>query len=126
MSGRRHSGRSSLRQATGKGEVLVGIVDDPDELRLVREGRWYRIPVLQARKWINTRWPPDWLAFYHTKAIEGEPYGIYYHAPVTDVREVRRRELFPHQRHDPKADHPYYQLLLGDVQRLERPILSRR
>jgi len=111
---------------SGKGEVLVGIINHPRELALVKEERWYRIPVIQAKKWINNRWPPDFLAFYHTKSIEGQPYGIYYYAPVSNLREVRRRELFPNEKNNPKAEHLYYRLEFGDVRPLERPILSRR
>src|SRR5215210_2516490 len=109
-----------------KGEVLVGVLNHPRDLTIAKEQHWYRIPVDQARKWINNRWPPDWLAFYHTKSIESEPYGVYYYARVHDIRTVPRHEIFPHEPRNLKSDRLYHQLVLGDVQRLERPILSRR
>src|SRR5690349_14182203 len=123
MSGpQRESEVSGLKPSSGKGEVLVGIVNHPRELALVKEERWYRIPVIQAKKWINNRWPPKWVAFYHTKSIEGQEYGIYYYAPVIDVREAPRRELFPNEKNHPKADHLYYRVQLGNVCPLKRPI----
>jgi very-short-patch-repair endonuclease len=122
MSGRH---RNPVTATSDKGEVLVGILNEPRDLELVKTERWYRIPVVQAKKWINTRWPPDWLAFYHTKAIEPEPYGIYYYAQVGEIREVRRGDLLPDERNHRKGDQLYFQVFLKDLRRLERPILSR-
>jgi very-short-patch-repair endonuclease len=46
---------------------------------------------------------------------------------VRDIRAVSRLDLFPDtQRNHPKANRRYYQLLLGNLQPLDRPIISRR
>jgi very-short-patch-repair endonuclease len=51
---------------------------------------------------------------------------VSYYAQVQDVRQVRRVQLFPDQPRDKRSKQPYYQLLLGPLQRLPQPILSRR
>jgi very-short-patch-repair endonuclease len=126
MSGRRQQRhRSQVKgDARDRGEVLVGVITNPSDLEILKTQGWYRIPVLKAQKWISHRWPPNWLAFYHTKAITCEPYGIFYYAAVENIEEARRSELFPHERE--KADDLYYKVSLGPLQRLEQPILSRR
>ncbi len=110
-----------------RGEVLVAILNNAEDLRLAREAGWYRIPVSSARKWLWERWPPHWLAFYQTKVFGPEAYAVNYYAAVQGIRKVSRTELFPDTPpNNPKANRRYYQLLLGDLQRLSPPIVSRR
>ncbi len=110
-----------------RGEVLVAIVNDLEDLRLARESGWYRIPVTSAQKWLNERWPPRWLAFYQTKIFGPEAYAVNYYAPVQKIRQVSRIELFPDTPgNHPKANRRYYQLMLGELQSLAQPIISRR
>jgi very-short-patch-repair endonuclease len=106
--------------------VLVAIMNHPLDLALAREQHWYRIPTSSARKWLQRRWPPQWLAFYQTKVFKNEAYAVHYYCQVLAVREVTRAELFPEQSGDAKSKQRYYQLLLGPLQRLDPPILSRR
>jgi very-short-patch-repair endonuclease len=109
------------------GEVLVAIVNNLEDMRLAREAGWYRIPVASAQKWLNERWPPRWLALYQTKIFGPEAYAVNYYAPVQDIRLVSRHELFPNTpRNHPKANRRYYQLMLGELQPLPQPIISRR
>ena len=49
-----------------RGEVLVAIVNNLEDMRIAREERWYRIPVTSVHKWLRDRWPPRWLAFYQS------------------------------------------------------------
>ena len=110
-----------------RGEILVAIVNKPEDMRLAREAGWYRIPVASVRKWLGDCWPPRWLAFYQTKVFGLEAYAINYYAVVRDSRIVSRTDLFPDTPRDhPKANRRYYQLLLGDLQSLPQPIVSRR
>ena len=105
-----------------RGEVLVAIVNNLEDMRLAREEGWYRIPVASVRKWLGDCWPPDWLAFYQTKVFGPEAYAIKYYAVVRDIRMVSRMDLFPDtSRNHPKANRRYHQLLLGDLQRLPKP-----
>ena len=110
-----------------RGEVLVAIINNLEDMRIAREEGWYRIPVFSARKWLKDRWSPRLLAFYQTKVFGAEAHQVNYCAEVRDIRNVSRTDLFP----DTPPDHPkihrrYYQLLLGDLQALPRPIVSHR
>lgn len=112
--------------ARGKDEVLVGIVNSPRDLEIALKENWYRIPVSSAQKWVRDRWPPQWIAFYQTKVFESEAYAIHYYARVLSIYEVARSQLLPNEPNHPKAAQRYYQLILGPVERLARPIPSRR
>lgn len=109
-----------------RGEVLVAIMNNHSDFALARDQHWYRIPVGSMQKWLRDRWPPEWLAFYQTKVFGAEKHAVNYYARVLDIRRQYRWQLFPVQPHHPKRDRLYYQLLLGPLQRLPQPILSRR
>ena len=110
-----------------RGEILVAIVNNLEDMRLAREAGWYRIPVASVRKWLHGRWPPRWLAFYQTKVFGPEAYAINYYAVVRSTRIASRTDLLPDTpRNHPKANRRYYQLLLDDLQPLPEPIVSRR
>ncbi len=110
-----------------RGEVLVAIMNKPIDWTVVREERWYRIPVESQAKWLKDRWPPEGLAFYQTKAFGGEAFAIRYYADVLDIRRRYRWQLLPNEpRDNNKSQREYYQLMLGDLHRLPQPIFSRR
>ena len=110
-----------------RGEVLVAILNNLEDMRLASEAGWYRIPVASAHRWLKDRWPPRWLAFYQTKVFDAEAYAVNYYAQVRGIRVVSRMDLFPNTpRDDPKVNRRYYQLLLEDLQPLPTPIISRR
>lgn len=109
-----------------RGEVLVAIVQRPLDLTYAREQHWYRIPVESVEKRLKRRFPPQWLAFYQTKAFGAEAYAVNYYAHVEKISIVTRGELFPDEPHDAKAERRYYKLTLGELQRWTPPILSRR
>ncbi len=111
---------------SSRGEVLVAIVKDQRDFEIAREQCWYRIPVDSAHKFLKNRWPPQWLAFYQTKKFAGEAYAVNYYAPVLAIREAYREQLFPDEPPNSKSGKRYYQLLLKPLQRLAKPILSRR
>lgn len=91
--------------------------------QIVRQDGWYRIPVKSAPREVGrTRY----LAFYQTKAFGPERWAVNYYAPVLDCRVVPRRELLPDESAHPRAEEPYFQLRLGDLRPLPRPIASRR
>jgi very-short-patch-repair endonuclease len=121
------SGHQSARAvAATDDEVLVAILNHPRDFTIARDSHWYRIPVLSAQKWLRNRWPPQWLAFYHTKIFETEAFAIHHYAKVLTIREVLRRELFPEEPNHPKAQQPYYQLMLGSLQQLPQVVRSAR
>lgn len=109
-----------------RGEVLVAILNNRLDFNLAYEQHWYRIPVSNAEKLLKHRWPPQWLAFYQTKVFGQDAHAVNYFAPVIDIQKVYRHQLFPHQPHNEKSKRQYYKLILQPLQRLPKPIFSRR
>lgn len=100
-------------------DVLVGVVATKRDLRIVREQRWYRIPVAKAPR---GSWPPKWLAFYESKGIGGEEGAIRRFAEVTSIETLTREELFPGEPAGDKAGIKYHRLELGPERELQQPI----
>lgn len=115
-----------LSTQPGTSEVLVAILNHHSDLATLHKEGWYRIPARSVEKWLSKRWPPKWLAWYQTKTFGNEAYAVRYFGEVLEIRSVRRFQLFPEYRNDPKADHPYYQLFVRSIQTLLQPIFSRR
>ena len=114
-------------ETESRGEVLVAIMNNLLDFAIARDKHWYRIPVRSPERLLKDRWPPQWLAFYQTKAFGEEAHAVNYYAPVRDIRTVSRLDLFPDTpRNHPKVDRLYDQLLLGDLQTLAEPIISLR
>jgi len=109
-----------------KGQVLVAIINNSVDFRILCEQSWYRIPVSSVEKWLKQRWPPRWLAFYQTKAFKDEAYAVRYYAKVRKICKVHRSDLFPGEPPSPKQNKVYYQVLLEPLQSLPQPIFSRR
>ena len=112
--------------AASRGEVLVAIMNNLQDFAVARDQHWYRIPVTTVEKRLKRRWPPQWLAFYQTKVFTSEPHAVNHYARVLGIRRVLRWQLFPGDPQDERGSKRYYQLILGALQRLPRPILSRR
>lgn len=97
-------------------------MNDPHDWQILQEHHWYRIPVEKRPK----RWPPKWLAFYQTKVFGKEAFAVRYYGRVTRIRQVGRRDLFPEEFGGPKADRKYFQIFLARLEKLPRPIVSKR
>jgi very-short-patch-repair endonuclease len=104
------------------GELLVAIMNKKRDFKTLREQRWYRVPV----KSVTWHWPPEWLAFYQTRIFGGEAYAVNYFGHVRDVWHVKRSDLFPREKPNPKSGKEYYQVWLDSLEPLYRPIYSRR
>ena len=111
---------------TSRGELLVAILNQQRDLDILRKHGWYRIPVVSAEKWLSSRWPPRWLAWYQTKSFGNEAHAVRYFGEISSIRIVQRQQLFPEYRNDPKAHHRYYQLFVQSIELLPQPIFSRR
>ncbi len=109
-----------------QGEVLVAILNNKDDLNILYEQHWYRIPVASVNKLLKGRWPPRWLAFYQTKVFGKHAYAVRYYAEVIDIQEARRWDLFPDEPPNSKQKKLYYKLNIKPLQTLENPIFSRR
>ena len=109
-----------------RGEALIAIMNELRDLAIAREEHWYRIPMASVHQFLKDRWPPELVAFYQTQVFGEEAHAVNYFARVKDIRSVTRKELFPDQAEDKKAERKYYKLLLSPLERLPQPILSRR
>ena len=111
---------------SNRGEVLVAIINNRGDFNIAYEQHWYRIPVSSAKKFIKQNWPPKWLAFYQTRIFGQEAYAINYYSKVIDIQKVYRQQLFPNEPLNEKSHKKYYKLILQPLQRLPKPIISRR
>ncbi|MEA3408555.1 MAG: hypothetical protein U9R48_10850 [Chloroflexota bacterium] len=102
--------------------VLVGIVPRLADWKRVCEEHWYRIPVARAPQRIAA----EYLAFYHPKVFQELRWTITYYAPIRAYHLVRRGELLPEETGHPRRDDLYYKIEIGPLQRLPRPISSRK
>lgn len=116
------SNKRKVARSAQRGQVLVAIMNSHRDFGILQEQLWYRIPVDTAPR----RWPPKWLAFYHTKKFEEMAYTIQYYGRIRQIRVVKRRELFPNEFPNPKSDRKYYQVFLESLERLPEPIYSAR
>jgi hypothetical protein len=103
--------------------VLVAVVNNRHDFERVSDQGWYRIPVKYAPP--STR-EAALVAFYFTKAFGEERWAIHWYAPVRGHELKRRRDLLPDEPDHPRADHAYYVMQLGPLERLEPPIISLR
>lgn len=102
--------------------VLVVLVNNARDWDAVQAEGWYRIPLKRAPRQIGA----DLLAFYFTKVFGDMAWAVHYVAPVLRFDLARRRDLLPEEPDHPRAEDWYYQVVLGPLERLPRPILSRR
>jgi len=121
-----HDDTSNASPTEFRGQVLVAIMNNLLDFNIAQDQQWYRIPVRSTRKRLRERWPPRWLAFYQTKVFGPERWAINYYAPVRRIRLVPRRELLPEDTSHPRAHGMYHKIEIGRLQRLPRPIVSRR
>lgn len=103
--------------------VLVALLKEPRDLEIARAQHWYRIPVCRLPERASSM---AVIAFYLPRSFGEERWSIRYWAPVVRMAQVRRIDLFPEEGDHPRAQEAYYQVWLGEVQELPRPIVSRR
>ncbi len=82
----------------------------------------HRIPLKNAPKTVAV----DWLAFYQTAKFGDEKWAINFVAPVLGHELATRAELLRTQPDHPRADEQYYKIQIGPLERLPRPIPSRK
>lgn len=101
--------------------VLVAVMTHPRDFEIARDEGWYRIPQRSAPKFF----PPDYVAFYFTRAFGAEAFSVRYFAAVRGHELLTRRELLPAEADHPRADEPYYKLQLGRLTPRQPPIISK-
>lgn len=100
-----------------KDTVLVGVLKNERDRRLLLRKRWYRIPLSYAPKR-----PFQYLAFYQPANFGRRGKRIAWYARVVRATVRRRRALLPVEKNHPSAEAPYVQLRIGPVRALPRPI----
>ncbi|PID86378.1 MAG: hypothetical protein CSB13_03890 [Chloroflexi bacterium] len=100
--------------------VLIAYVPKPSDFALIQEQGWYRIPYRSAPKGLHA----EWFAFYFGSAFGPQKWSVSAYAPRLGHELVQRRELLPSQSDHPRADDWYYQIQLGAISYLKRPIIS--
>jgi very-short-patch-repair endonuclease len=116
-----HKPRSSS-QPSKRGEALVCVMNNVRDWKIAHDDLWYRIPAEKAPK----RWPPEWIAFYQTKIFGDEAFTVTWYGRVKWIDRLRRRDLFPDEGQHAKSNREYFQVHLESLQRLPKPIPSRR
>jgi len=102
--------------------VLVVLVNNARDWETIQQEGWYRIPVKRAPRQVGA----EYLAFFHTAAVDELKWGVHYYAPVESVHVAPRRQLLPDEQDHPRANDPYYCVKLGELARLDSPLPSRR
>lgn len=103
--------------------VLVALMNTPRDLELATQEHWYRIPAKHAPKFFSGA---DYLAFYLPNAFRERKWTIDTYATVRGHELVRRIDLIPEEPQHPRANELYYKLQLGEVEKREPPIPSKR
>lgn len=97
--------------------VLVSVLKSKDDLRLLLEERWYRIPLAFLPKQKFTH-----IAFYQPIQFGKNGKRIQYYGRVVK-REVKKRvELLPHEPLHERANDDYLKCSFRTIKRLARPI----
>jgi hypothetical protein len=102
--------------------ILVCLLKDKRDLEIARVLGWYRIPLKTAPNMVAV----DWLAFYQTAKFGEDKWAINYVAPVKGHELATRAQLLKTQPDHPRADEIYYKIQIGPLERLPRPIPSRK
>ena len=103
--------------------VLVAVMNNLRDWQIVCQEAWYRIPVKRTPRRIGA----DYLAFYFTGAFpEDLRHHVVYYAPIRAYRLATRAELLPDEASHPRAQDRYFKIEIGPLERLARPIPSRK
>ncbi len=98
--------------------ILVAVMKNPRDLEITRVLGWYRIPVQTSPKTVRV----DWIAFFLTSAFGEQRWSVRYIAKVLGHELLTRGELLREESDHPRADEPYFKMLLGPLLELPRPI----
>ncbi len=102
--------------------VLVAAVPHPADFDRAREEHWYRIPVAHAPKGMHA----EVIAFYFGGRFGDQKWAVHYFAENLGHELKRRVDLISAEPDHPRANDLYYQIKLGEMQALPRPIPSLR
>ena len=103
--------------------VLVAVMNNPEDWKIVQDECWYRIPVKSAPKSAPNI---DVIAFYMTAKFGSDRWAIHYYARVAGHELVTRRDLFAHYANHSRAGNWYFKLMLDPLQHKLPPIVSQK
>ncbi len=90
--------------------VLVGVVNRQQDLRILLEQGWYRIPYVRMMDGVLT----EYVAFF-CQPKGANARGIYYYARLKGVELVRRVDLLPDEAHHSRAEAIYYKCQFSQI-----------
>lgn len=100
-----------------KSGVLVGVLKNGRDLRLLLRERWYRIPLSFMPKRQFTH-----VAFYQPAVFGKNGKCIRYYARVLKKERVKRIDLLPKETRHPRAHDEYVKITFRQINKLPRSI----
>jgi hypothetical protein len=110
-------------------DCLIAVVNNDADMHRFRNERWYRIPARAIGRSLGKESLDESriLALYQTSTIQsGVPGTIELWGEIEDVQQLSRRQIVPDEPNHPAADEQYHLIRLRAVERLEKPVASRR
>ena len=104
-------------------DTLVALLKEKRDLTFLRDEGWYRIPVKSTPKELQQI---KYLAFYQPGVFGEEKWRVQYYGPIERMDRVKRIDLFPKEQSHVRRDAFYYRIKVAEVERLPKPILSKR
>jgi len=100
--------------------VLIGVLKNRRDLKLLLEKRWYRIPLLYA-----PRRRAGFIAFYQPSTFGKSGQCIRYYARIKNCEIVKRKWILPGEPDHPGAEDEYYLINLQEIKRLPVPVINK-
>ncbi|MEK7547130.1 MAG: DUF559 domain-containing protein [Patescibacteria group bacterium] len=97
--------------------VLVGVLKNKNDLRILFHDHWYRVPAVFMPK---RRF--EYLAFYQPSIFGRNGKRIMYYARVAKKEKIKRIVLLPKETNHPRAHDDYIKIALRQIKKLPRPI----
>lgn len=97
--------------------VLVGVLKNKRDLRILLKSLWYRIPAayFPKRKF-------RYVAFYQPASFGRRGKRIEYYASVVRKGKTKRINLLPKERSHPRANDDYLKIEFAKIEKLPKPI----
>jgi very-short-patch-repair endonuclease len=110
-----------------KRDIMIALMNNKRDFEIAKNDRWYRIP-------LKTKITPDCvtkgflktIAFYQSKTFGPRKYMVEWKAEVRNIEIVKRSELFPDEKANPKTKNEYYKINFSALEPIQPPIVSRR
>lgn len=103
--------------------MLVALLRDKVDLSILLHQLWYRIPVQSAPPCLDK---VTHIAFYQTSVFQNEKWLVQYFGKIKKITGVKRKKLFPTEPQNPKSDNLYFKIELESLEKLQKPIISKR